>query len=99
MSAKHMPTRDLTIPPMRIHIPTEDKEWLLERFGEIVESRILTEGKFCRELEARLSEYLGIGNVVVTNSGTGAIELVLRSMDIRGEVIVPTETFSATIYA
>jgi perosamine synthetase len=89
----------MKIPPMRIHIPEEDRQRLLSRFAEVIESKILTEGKSCRELERELSEYLGVKHVVVTNSGTGAIELTLRAMGVKGEVIVPTETFSATLYA
>lgn len=89
----------MNVPPMRIFIPAEDKEWLLHRFDDIIESRILTEGKFCSELENKLSSYLGAKHVTVTNSGTGAIELTLRAMNISGEVIAPTETFSATLYA
>jgi len=91
--------KNMQIPPLRIYIPEEDKQWLLSSFEEIIDSNILTEGKFCAELEKNLSSYLGAKNVVVTNSGTSALELALRALPLTGEVIVPTETFSATLYA
>jgi perosamine synthetase len=83
----------------RIYIPEKDQEWILEKTREVLESAILTEGKFCRELESDISKYLGVKHVIATNSGTGALEVMLRSLNIRGEVIVTPETFSATIYA
>jgi dTDP-4-amino-4,6-dideoxygalactose transaminase len=89
----------MNIPSMRIYIPKEDRESLTHCFEEIIDSKILTEGKYCKELEKQLSEYLGVKHIVVTNSGTGALELVLRAMRLSGEVVVPTETFSATLYA
>lgn len=87
------------IPPTRIYLPQEDKDWILEKIREILDSAILTEGRFCKELETRLAEYLGSKNVVVTNSGTGALESMIRATSVEGDIVVTTETFSATIYA
>lgn len=89
----------MKIPPTRIYIPDEDKEWILAKTGEVLSSGILTEGPFCQMLEKELSNYLGAKHVVVTNSGTGALEAMLRAFPLKGDVIVPTETFSATIYS
>lgn len=89
----------MRIPPMRIYIPQEDRSEILRRFAEVLDSSILTDGKYCRELEQVLSRLLGVKHVISTNSGTGALELMLRSRKSEGEVIVTTETFTATIYA
>ncbi len=87
------------IPPTRIFIPSEDKEWILHKIKEILDSAILTNAENCRQLEASLAKYLGVRNVVATNSGTGALEILLRGTGAKGEVIVTTNTFAATIYA
>lgn len=84
---------------MRIFIPKEDKEWILSKFSEIIDSRILTNGKFCAELEKELAKYLGVKHVLATNSGTGALEAMIRAQGLNGKVIVTPETFAATIYA
>ena len=92
-------TSNSKIGSMRIYIPKEDKAWILERFTEILDSRILTNGKYCSDLESELSRYLGVKHVISTNSGTGALEAMIRAHDLRGEIVVTPETFSATIFA
>lgn len=84
---------------MRIYIPQEDKAWILEKFSEILDSRILTNGKFCADLEKELGSYLGVRHVVATNSGTGALEAMIEAHGLKGDVVVTPETFAATIYA
>jgi dTDP-4-amino-4,6-dideoxygalactose transaminase len=65
----------------------------------IVESRILTNGPFGRELEQRLAEYLGVRHVVAVASCTLGLMLVLRARGLTGSVVVPSFTFSATVHA
>lgn len=84
---------------MRIYIPIEDKAWILEKFSDILDSRILTNGKFCADLEKELGSYLGVRHVVATNSGTGALEAMIEAHGLKGDVVVTPETFAATIYA
>src|SRR2546426_697152 len=64
---------------MRIYIPQEDKAWILEKFSDILDSRILTNGKFCTDLEKGLGSYLGVKHVIATNSGTGALEARIKA--------------------
>ena len=84
---------------MRIFIPEEDKAWILSKFSEILDSRILTNGKFCAELEKELAKYIGVKHVLATNSGTGALEAMIRAQGLTGKILVTPETFAATIYA
>ena len=84
---------------MRIYIPQEDKEWILDKFSDILDSRILTNGKFCADLEKELGNYLGVKHVIATNSGTGALEAMIEAHELKGDVVVTPETFAATIYA
>ncbi len=55
-------------------------------------------GRFTREFERRLSEYLGIDYVLATSSGTAALHVALKSIGIGpgDEVLVPAYTFVAT---
>ena len=51
--------------------------------------------------EKELSKFLGTRNVIMTSSGTSAIYLALRSLDVKvnDEVIVPNITYVATLNA
>ena len=84
---------------MRIYIPEGDKAWILEKFSDILDSRILTNGQFCADLERELGSYLGVKHVIATNSGTGALEAMIEAHGLKGDVVVTPETFAATIYA
>ncbi|SVD05691.1 uncharacterized protein METZ01_LOCUS358545, partial [marine metagenome] len=53
--------------------------------------------KHGERLENNFSRYVGTNYAVATNSGTSAIELILRAVGVEGtEVIIPSNTFIAT---
>jgi dTDP-4-amino-4,6-dideoxygalactose transaminase len=57
-------------------------------------------GHFTREFEERFAEFTGTQYALACNSGTSALELIIRSLGIRGRsIIVPTNTFLATGFA
>src|SRR4029434_8690303 len=58
-------------------------------------------GKYGSEFAKRCAHYCGASHAVAVNSGTAALEIILRSMpDISGKkVLVPTNTFFATAAA
>jgi dTDP-4-amino-4,6-dideoxygalactose transaminase len=77
-----------------------DRARVLARVGEVLDRRWLTnDGPCVRELEERLSAYLGVGNCVLMSSGTVALEIAIRAAGLAGEVIVPSLTFVATAHA
>lgn len=53
-------------------------------------------GKKVQELEASLSEFLGVPYVQFVSNGTIAIQLALRALDISGEVITTPFSYVAT---
>ena len=53
-------------------------------------------GDFVQLLEKRLKEYLKIENLLLVTNGTLALQLALKSLDIKGEIITTPFTFSAT---
>jgi dTDP-4-amino-4,6-dideoxygalactose transaminase len=52
-----------------------------------------------REFEGRAAEYLGVQHCVAVSSCTAGLMLVLRALDLSGDVIVPSFTFAATAHA
>jgi len=71
----------------------------MERIKEVLDSSILTDFKYCREFERKFAEYVGSKYAVATNSGTAALEIMIRALKLKGEIVVPTNTFAATVYA
>lgn len=55
-------------------------------------------GPYIDEFELKLSDYFGVEHALVVNSGTTALECILRAYDIGvgDEVLVPSFTFIAT---
>lgn len=77
-----------------------DRQRLLARIEDMLDRRWLTNrGPFVQELEAKLAGYLGVRHVIAICNGTVALEIAARSLDLRGEVIVPAFTFVATAHA
>ena len=73
----------------------------VEACARVLRSTFLTTGPVCRDVEARLSAYLGVPHVLTLSSCTAALEVALRALGIgKGdEVIVPALTFVATATA
>ena len=87
----------MKIPAAKIYFPEEDRKELLKQIDGILESGQLTLGKYTKEFEERFAAYVGTKYAVAVNSGTSALEIPLRALDVKGHsVIVPTNTFFAT---
>jgi len=65
----------------------------------IIASRYLTNGSFVREFEAVCADYLGVPHCIAAANCTSALMLVLKVLDLNGEVILPSFTFHATAHA
>ena len=75
--------------------PLEDYTKLLER---IWESKWLTNrGELVRELEAELREYLGVSNILAVCNGTAALQLAIKALGLKGEVITTPFSYVATV--
>jgi dTDP-4-amino-4,6-dideoxygalactose transaminase len=76
------------------------KELVLERISDLLDRRWLTNaGPLVRDFEARLAEYLGVRHCVAMCNATVALEIAIRALGMKGEVIVPSFTFVATAHA
>ncbi|MGH2705950.1 MAG: DegT/DnrJ/EryC1/StrS family aminotransferase [Actinomycetota bacterium] len=85
------------LPLVRPALP--DPELLADDLRTIVESRVLTNGPYVRELERRAAVELGVRHCIAVSSCTTGLMLLLRAADLSGEVIVPSFTFAATAHA
>ena len=77
-----------------------DREKLLARINKILDDRWLTNnGPFVQELERRIAETAGARHCIAMCNATVALEIVIRALELSGEVIVPSFTFVATAHA
>ncbi len=77
-----------------------DRERFFARLNDILDRRWLTNhGKYVIELEQRIADLVGVRNCILVSNGTVGLELLIRALELRGEVIVPAFTFVATAHA
>ncbi|MDR0374016.1 MAG: DegT/DnrJ/EryC1/StrS family aminotransferase [Nitrososphaerota archaeon] len=80
--------------------PYFDEESINSIAGEIksaLKSGILTDGPHVKGFEKDFAQYTQTEHAIALNSGTAALEIMLRFFDVKDkEVIVPTNTFVAT---
>ena len=77
-----------------------DKERLMGRISEVVDSRWLTnEGPYAREFEERIADFVGVRHCIATCNATVGLEVAVQAAGLTGEVIVPSLTFVATAHA
>jgi len=77
-----------------------DREKFLQYANEIFDRRWFSNNGPCvKELEKKLSDHLGVKHCIVMCNGTIALEIAIRALGLKGEVIVPSYTFVATAHA
>jgi dTDP-4-amino-4,6-dideoxygalactose transaminase len=76
-----------------------DYEAVLEEFRQAWESGEVTTGRFTRQFEALAEERLQVPHAVMVQSCTAGLMLVLRALELQGEVILPAFTWTATAHA
>ena len=77
-----------------------DRSRLLERINEALDRRWLTnDGPLVQDFEKRVAELVGVRHCVAMNNATIALEIMIRALEITGEVIIPSLTFIATAHA
>ena len=90
----------MRVPPARVRFPAEDRAEILARIDNALSTGQLTLGPIGRELEAAFAKRHATQHAVAVSSGTSALEIILRALDVEGrEVIVPANTFFATAAA
>ncbi|MCX7858346.1 MAG: DegT/DnrJ/EryC1/StrS family aminotransferase [Deltaproteobacteria bacterium] len=73
----------------------EEYKAQLER---IWESRWITNrGILVKELEQKLRDYLGVKNILLVNNGTIALQIAIKSLELKGEIITTPFSYVATV--
>lgn len=73
---------------------------LMQRIDDLLDRRWLTnDGPYVTAFERKLMELLGVRHCIAICNGTVALEIAIRALGLRGEVIVPAFTFVATAHA
>jgi dTDP-4-amino-4,6-dideoxygalactose transaminase len=77
-----------------------DRERLFARINDMLDRKWLSNnGPYVQELEQRIADMVGVRNCIVMCNGTVALEIAIRALDLKGEVILPSFTFVATAHA
>ena len=88
------------VPILKIPFDEEDRKFLHAGIEDIVDSGLLSSGKWTRRFEEMFADFAGAPYCLAVNSGTAALEVILRALGVSGgSVIVPTNTFLATALA
>jgi dTDP-4-amino-4,6-dideoxygalactose transaminase len=76
------------------------RESILRRLNDMLDRRWLTNnGPYVQEFEQKICELIGVRNCIVICNATIALEITIRALELKGEVIVPSFTFVATAHA
>ena len=75
-----------------------------ERFLELTEQMLdrlwlSNNGPLVRQFENKIADYVGVKHCICVCNATIGLELVIRAIGLKGEVIVPSYTFVATAHA
>lgn len=90
----------MKIPILRIPYTDQSLSEVKSGIAEVLASGQLVAGKYVRQFEERFGAFCGAKYAIATNSGTSALEIILRAIGVQdGSVIVPTNTFMATAFA
>jgi dTDP-4-amino-4,6-dideoxygalactose transaminase len=72
---------------------------LMARIGDLLDRRWLSNaGFYVREFEKRAADYLNVRHCIAMCNGTVALEIAVRALEMRGEVVIPSFTFVATAH-
>lgn len=76
-----------------------NREKFLERVDDILERRWLTNaGTYVTQFEQRIAEIANVEHCVAMCNATVGLEIAIRALELKGEVIVPSFTFIATAH-
>ena len=92
--------RAAPVPAARIVFSAADRAEIAARIDATLRTGALTLGPATREFEEEFARLHRAPFAVAVSSGTAALEIILRALDVGGrEVIVPANTFAATAFA
>jgi dTDP-4-amino-4,6-dideoxygalactose transaminase len=76
------------------------RERFMERVADMLDRRWLTNaGPYVQEFEKKIAELLGVRHCIAMCNATIGLEIAIRALGMKGEVIVPSFTFVATAHS
>jgi len=85
------------IPLLRLNYSKSEKNFISSGVQEILSSGFLTMSKKIEHFEELFAKFVKVKYAVAVNSGTSALEIPLRALNVEGKsIIIPTNTFMAT---
>ncbi len=72
---------------------------LLSKVKKSLKSGMITNGHYVCQFEEKIKKYLKVKHVVAVNNCTSGLMMVLKVLNIKGKVLVPSFTFCATGHA
>ena len=87
--------------PVNIVLPTlPSLDSMKDRIEETLGNGMITNfSKYCKEFEKKLAEYIGVRYALSQSNATSGLLILHKVLDLYGEVIVPSFTFSATTHS
>ena len=82
-----------------LNIPYFGEEEIKAAADSVRSTWVCGDGPKCREFEAELAKYLKVKYAFIVTSGTAALDLAVKTAGIKGDIIIPTFTFTATALA
>jgi dTDP-4-amino-4,6-dideoxygalactose transaminase len=77
-----------------------NRKQLLMRIKDLLDRRWLTnDGPYLKEFECKVALFIGVKHCVAVCNATVGLEILVRALNISGEVIIPSFTFIATAHA
>ena len=77
-----------------------ERQKFLGRLKQILDNNWLTNnGPFVEEFEHQIADIVGVKHCIAICNGTVALEIAIRAVGLRDEVIIPSFTFVATAHA
>ncbi len=86
--------------PQKINIvrpELPDVAELVDSIKYILDTGMVTKGKYLAQFEEALAQHLGVKHAVAVSSCTSGLMLTHKALGLTGEVIVPSFTFMATV--
>lgn len=76
------------------------REVFINRLNDIFDRRRVTNnGPYEQEFEKKVADFLKVKHCIAVCNGTIALEIAIRALNFRDEVIIPSFTFAATAHA
>jgi len=88
----------MSIKPFYFDLTENEITEIQNKLGEILTSGTLILGPYTKQFESEFADYIGCRHAVTVNSGTSALEILLRFNGANGKKIaVPTNTNFASV--